>query len=59
MENSYTKYLELVEQGKIDPNKPCKTSNDIILEMVNTIKELKEEVDGYKKHISYLHEYLK
>ena len=24
MENSYTKYLELVEQGKIDPNEPTK-----------------------------------
>ncbi len=25
MENSYTKYLELVEQGKIDPNEPIKS----------------------------------
>ena len=24
MENSYTKYLELIEQGKIDPNEPIK-----------------------------------
>ena len=24
MENSYTRYLELVEEGKIDPNKPIK-----------------------------------